>query len=82
MKSRAKVVMVNVLDQCREVNTGNVNFDIGRFRKDMLCNIYKNNMSFFLRRNIVSRKIKNKKKNMKRFNRIKQKNCKKTINYL
>lgn len=28
-------------------DTGNVNFDIGRFRKDMLCNIYKNNMSFF-----------------------------------
>lgn len=27
-------------------DTGNVNFDIGRFRKDMLCNIYKNNMSF------------------------------------
>ena len=30
-----------------ESDTGNVNFDIGRFHKDMLCNIYKNNMSFF-----------------------------------
>lgn len=30
-----------------ESDAGNMNSPIGRFHKDMLCNIYKNNMSFF-----------------------------------
>ena len=45
-----------------ESDTGNVNFDIGRFHKDMLCNIYKNNMSFFTSETLFRKRWKTKRK--------------------
>ena len=47
MRSRAKSCYGKCSESMLGSDTGNINSDIGRFHKDVLCNIYKNDMSFF-----------------------------------